>query len=98
MADGKKIISVGMSACGIAAGARQVMNSFAREIRTRGIRNVELNMISSVGMCELEPIVQVRDEDGTVTGYIEMDEEKAAHVIDEHILGGRICKEYTTDV
>ena len=49
-------------------------------------------------MCELEPIVQVRDEDGTVTVYIEMDEEKAAHVIDEHILGGRICKEYTTDV
>ena len=34
MADDKKIISVGMSACGIAAGARQVMNSFAREIRT----------------------------------------------------------------
>lgn len=98
MTGGKKIISVGMSACGIAAGARLVMNAFANEIRTRGIKNTELNMMSCMGMCELEPIVEVCDEDGTKTTYINMDEEKAARVIDEHILGGRICKEYTADV
>lgn len=95
---GKKVIAVGMATCGIAAGARPVMNSFANEIRTRGIKNVELSMTGCIGMCKLEPIVEVYDEDGTRTIYIEMNEEKAARVVKEHILGGRICKEYTADV
>lgn len=94
---GKKIISVGMATCGIAAGARPVMNSFANEIRTRGIKNVELTMMGCIGMCKLEPIVEVYDEDGRKTTYIKMNEEKAARVIKEHIIGGRICKEYTVE-
>lgn len=94
---GKKIISVGMATCGIAAGARPVMNSFANEIRTRGIKNVELTMMGCIGMCKLEPIVEVYDEDGTKTTYIKMNEEKAARVIKEHIVGGRICREYTVE-
>lgn len=98
MADGRKIISVDMSACSIAAGARRVMNSFANEIRTRGIRNVELRMMSLENIGDLEPVAEVCDEDGTKTTYVRMDEEKAARVVDEHIVGGRICKEYTADV
>lgn len=98
MADGKKLISVDMSACAIAAGARDVMNSFANEIRTRGIGNVGLRTMSCEDMGDLEPVVEVCNEDGTKTTYIKMDEEKAAIVVDEHIIGGRICKEYTTDV
>lgn len=92
---GKKVISVGMATCGIAAGARPVMNSFANEIRTRGIRNVELTMMGCIGMCKLEPIVEVYDEDGTKTTYIEMNEDKAATVVKEHILGGKVVEEYT---
>lgn len=94
---GKKIISVGMATCGIAAGARPVMNSFANEIRTRGIKNVELTMMGCIGMCRLEPIVEVYDEDGTKTTYIEMTEEKAARVVKEHIIGGNVVKEYTAE-
>lgn len=94
---GKKVISVGMATCGIAAGARPVMNSFANEIRTRGIKNAELTMMGCIGMCRLEPIVQVYDEDGTKTTYIKMTEEKAARVVKEHILGGRPVKEYTAE-
>lgn len=96
-AAGKKVISVGMATCGIAAGARPVMNSFANEIRTRGIKNAELTMMGCIGMCRLEPIVQVCDEDGTKTTYIKMTEEKAARVVKEHILGGSPVKEYTAE-
>ena len=63
-ADGKIVVSVGMATCGIAAGARPVMNSFANEIRTRGIKNVDLRMMGCIGMCKLEPIVEVYDADG----------------------------------
>ena len=84
-----------MATCGIAAGARPVMNSFANEIRTRGIKNVELTMMGCIGMCKLEPIVEVYDEDGTKTTYIKMTEEKAAQVVKEHIIGGKVCEEFT---
>ena len=59
--EGKKVIAVGMATCGIAAGARPVMNSFANEIRTRGVKNVELKMTGCIGMCSLEPIAEVFD-------------------------------------
>lgn len=94
---GKKIVSVGMATCGIAAGARPVMNSFAKEIRTRGVKNVELNMMGCIGMCTLEPIVEVYDEDGTKTTYIKMTEEKAAQVVKEHLIGGKVCTEFTAE-
>lgn len=94
---GKKVISVGMATCGIAAGARPVMNSFANEIRTRGVKNVELTMMGCIGMCKLEPIVEVYDEDGTKTTYIKMTADKAAEVVKRHIMGGEVCKEYTAE-
>ena len=93
--EGKKVIAVGMATCGIAAGARPVMNSFANEIRTRGVRNVELKMTGCIGMCSLEPIAEVYDEGGTRTIYINLTEDKAAQIVKEHIIGGKICKEYT---
>lgn len=94
---GKKVISVGMATCGIAAGARPVMNSFANEIRTRGVKNVDLTMMGCIGMCKLEPIVEVYDEDGRKTTYIKMTEEKAARVVREHIVGGNVVTEYTAE-
>ena len=92
---GKKVIAVGMATCGIAAGVRPVMNSFAKEIRTRGVKNVELKMTGCIGMCSLEPIAEVYDEDGTKTIYINLTEEKAAAIVKRHIIGGKICREYT---
>ena len=96
-AAGEKTIAVGMATCGIAAGARPVMNSFANEIRTRGIKNVKLTMTGCIGMCNLEPIAEVYDEDGTKTIYIKLTEDKAARIVKEHIIGGKVCKEYTAE-
>ena len=94
---GKKVIAVGMATCVIAAGARPVMTSFAKEIRTRGVKNVELKMTGCIGMCSLEPIAEVYDEDGTKTIYINLTEAKAAQIVREHIIGGKICREFTAD-
>ena len=46
-------------------------------------------------MCSLEPIAEVYDEDGTKTIYINLTEEKAAAIVKRHIIGGKICREYT---
>ena len=93
-AEGTRII-VGMATCGIAAGARPVMNAFVDEIRKRNITNATVAMTGCIGMCRLEPIVEVIDKDGTKVTYVKMTPEKAKRVVEEHIKGGKPVYAYT---
>ena len=58
-------VVVGMATCGIAAGARPVMMTFMEEIDRRSLRNVTVTQTGCVGMCRLEPMVDVLTPDGT---------------------------------
>ncbi|HOM02191.1 MAG TPA: (2Fe-2S) ferredoxin domain-containing protein [Acetivibrio sp.] len=88
-------VVVGMATCGIAAGARPVMNAFVEELNKRNLSNVAVTMTGCIGMCKLEPIVEVIDKDGSKVTYVKMTAEKAARVVVEHIVNGRVCTEYT---
>lgn len=92
--DGIRIV-VGMATCGIAAGARPVMNAFVEEIGKRQLRDVTVSMTGCIGVCRLEPIVDVFDADGTKVTYVKMTPEKAARVVAEHIVNGRVCRDFT---
>ena len=52
-------VVVGMATCGIAAGARPVMTAFLDEIDKRGLKNVTVSQTGCIGVCRLEPIVEV---------------------------------------
>ena len=52
-------ISVGMATCGIAAGARPVLLAFMDEINKRGLLDVTVAQTGCIGMCRLEPIVEI---------------------------------------
>ena len=52
-------IVVGMATCGISAGARPVFNTLLEEVATRGLKNVKVTRSGCIGMCKLEPIVEV---------------------------------------
>jgi NADP-reducing hydrogenase subunit HndB len=88
-------VVVGMATCGIAAGARPVMNAFVEELAKRNINNVTVAMTGCIGMCRLEPIVEVLDRDGNKVTYVKMTAEKAARVVAEHIVNGQVVTEYT---
>lgn len=92
--DGMRII-VGMATCGIAAGARPVMNAFVDEIQKRNITNTTVSMTGCIGMCRLEPIVEVIDQNGTKVTYVKMTAEKAVRVVTDHIVNGKVVGEYT---
>ena len=88
-------VIVGMATCGIAAGARTVMNSFIEELAKRGIQNVIVSQTGCLGMCMYEPVVDVvRPGEKPVT-YILMNREKAVKVVSDHIVNGNVVKEYT---
>ena len=88
-------IVVGMATCGIAAGARPVMLEFIEELKKRGIDNVTVAQTGCVGMCRLEPIVEVYVKDQDKVTYVHMTPDKVARVVNDHIVNGRPVEEYT---
>lgn len=92
--NGRRIV-VGMATCGIAAGARPVMNALLEELKKRNISDVSVTMTGCIGVCRLEPIFEVIEPDGSKVTYVKMTPEKAARVVAEHIVNGRVCVDYT---
>ena len=88
-------IVVGMAACGIAAGARPVLSALVDEVGKRGLSHVTVAQTGCIGMCRLEPIVEVLEPGKNRVTYVKMTEEKAKKVIAEHIVNGNVVTEYT---
>lgn len=88
-------IVVGMATCGIAAGARPVMNKFSEEIEKRHLSHVTVAQTGCIGMCQYEPIVEVLEPGKEKVTYVNMTAEKAAKVVLEHIVNGKPVAEYT---
>lgn len=92
--DGIRVV-IGMATCGIAAGARPVMNAFMEEITKRGLSNVTVTQTGCIGMCRLEPIVEVFMPGAEKVTYVHMNAEKAARIVAEHIINNRPVTEFT---
>ena len=88
-------IVVGMATCGIAAGARPVMNKFVEEITKRNIQHVTVAQTGCIGMCQYEPIAEVLVPGKEKVTYVQLTEEKVAKIIVEHIVNGNPVAEYT---
>ena len=88
-------IVVGMATCGIAAGARPVMLEFVEELKRRGLENVTVAQTGCIGMCRLEPMVEVYVKNQEKVTYVHMSPDKVARVVTEHIVNGRPVEEYT---
>lgn len=87
-------VVVGMATCGIAAGARPVLNALVEEVANLNIP-VTVTQTGCIGMCSLEPIVEVFDKDGNKTTYVLMDEKKAKEVALRHLKDDDIIEQYT---
>ena len=92
--DGIRVV-VGMATCGIAAGARPVLSAFLKEIEKRNLANVTVTQTGCIGMCRLEPIVEVYVPGKEKVTYVKMTEEKAARVVAEHIINNQPVAEFT---
>ena len=88
-------IVVGMATCGIAAGARPVMLEFVEELKRRGLENVTVAQTGCIGMCRLEPMVEVYVKGQEKVTYVHMTPDKVARVVNDHIVNGRPVEEYT---
>ena len=88
-------VLVGMATCGIAAGARPVLAAFVEEIEKRQIKNVKVTQTGCIGICKLEPIVEIVAPGQGIVTYVRMTADMVSKVVVEHLVNGRPVIEYT---
>ncbi|MBQ6361930.1 MAG: (2Fe-2S) ferredoxin domain-containing protein [Lachnospiraceae bacterium] len=88
-------IVVGMATCGIAAGARPVLNSFVNEVAKRGLKNVTVSQTGCIGICQFEPVAEVFEPGKEKVTYVKLDADKAAKIVVDHIVNGSVVTDYT---
>lgn len=89
-------VVVGMATCGIAAGARPVLNAFVEEVNNAGLGDkVTVIQTGCIGICQYEPVVEVFEGENEKTTYVKMTAEKAKRVVEEHLKGGKPVTELT---
>ena len=87
-------VTVHMGTCGIASGARKVMQTLMDEIAQRDVKDVILTTSGCAGLCSREPMATVELRGEAPVKYVDLDEEKIQRILIEHVVGGKIVEEY----
>ena len=93
---GDKRVVVGMATCGIAAGARPVLNAFVEQVNAAGLTaSVTVTQTGCIGICQYEPVVEVFEAGKEKVTYVKMTADMVSRVVEEHLKGGNPVVEYT---
>ena len=89
-------VVVGMATCGIAAGARPVLNTLVEEVEALGLASkVAVSQTGCIGICQYEPVVEVFEAGKEKVTYVKVDAEKAKKIAKEHLKEGKVVADYT---
>ena len=89
-------VVVGMATCGIAAGARPVLGAFVEAVNNGNLADkVTVSQTGCIGLCQLEPIVEIYEAGNVKTTYVKMTPERVATVVEKHLKGGNVVEEFT---
>ncbi|MDR1674789.1 MAG: (2Fe-2S) ferredoxin domain-containing protein, partial [Oscillospiraceae bacterium] len=78
--DDKIRVVVGLATCGIAAGAKPVLEAVKQVIEEKKLTNVRVFQTGCVGLCQYEPIMEVIEPGKDKVTYVKMDADKARTV------------------
>jgi len=91
-------ITVHMGTCGIAAGARQIMNSLMKAIEEKDIRDVLITSSGCAGLCSREPMATVEIAGKAPVKYVDLTPARIKEILEKHVLGGKIVEEYALGI
>ena len=87
-------VVVGMATCGIASGARPVLNLLVNEVQARNLENITVTQTGCIGLCQYEPIVEVFEPGSEKITYVKVNEEKALEILEQHLIKGNVVDKY----
>lgn len=91
-------VVVGMATCGIASGARPVLNLLVEEVQARKLEHITVTQTGCIGLCQYEPIVEVYEPGKEKVTYVKVNEEKARDILDQHLVRGTVVDKYLLHV
>ncbi len=92
--NGTRVV-VGMATCGIASGARPILNELVNQVANRNLDQVSVTQTGCIGLCQYEPIVEVYKPGEEKVTYVKMTADKAVEVLEKHVIGGKVVEDYT---
>ncbi len=87
-------VTVHMGTCGIAAGARAIMDVILEELTKSGRKDVAITTSGCAGLCSQEPMITVERAGEPPVKYIALTQDKTRKIFTEHVLGGAPVKEF----
>ncbi len=90
-------VIVGMGTCGLAAGAREILNYLHDQSVEQSLNDVTVYQAGCMGACRYEPMVEVVAPGKEPVVYVNVTKEKAQRIINEHLIGGKPVAEYTAN-
>ena len=90
-------IIVGTGTCGIAAGSKDVINAFIDAVDVQKLEHVTIRQTGCMGLCYVEPTVEVKVPGMPDTIYGKVDAAVAAKIVTEHILGKKLVEGHIFD-
>ena len=95
---GRAKVTVHMGTCGIAAGARNIMDALLKIVDEQDVSDVIVSASGCAGLCSREPMATVELVDEAPVKYVDLTAEKIRKVFMEHVMGGEIVSEYALAV
>ena len=89
--EGRARVTVHMGTCGIAAGARDIMDALLEEISKADIQDVIVTTSGCAGLCGAEPMMTIEFKNQPPVKYGHLTPEKLRKIFVQHILGGQMA-------
>ena len=96
--EGRAKITVHMGTCGIAAGAREIMDALLDEVQKNNVKDVIVTTSGCAGLCNREPMATVELKNQPPVKYVDLTPEKIRKILIKHVLGGHLVAEYVLAV
>lgn len=90
-------IRVSLGSCGVAAGANETLEAIHQFITSNRLSGVQTKMVGCIGMCALEPIVQVVEADHPPITYGKVIPAVVQRIFHEHLEKHLIVQEYVVE-
>lgn len=95
---GEAKVTVHMGTCGIASGAREIMSALLDEMKKQDVKDVIVTTSGCAGLCSKEPMATVELKGGAPVKYIDLTPDKIREILNKHVLGGEVVKDYALAV
>lgn len=92
------MIKIGTATCGIAAGAAETLAALLAEIEQKQLNGLDVVQIGCIGLCSLEPLVEVQRNGSPAVVYTRVTPERMLRILDEHVLGGSVVQEFAYEI